>query len=206
MADFSAGLREAMAAAFPGSSKTVRSGQTGLLRILGARAPDDTGFCQDELEPGMLAIFACKRSEDLPIRVGKVLRLMRETGHECTVFLEPWEPILKSDAGGRLNVFGTWAPPGSALAEGARRKRSRREMAVRTIPAADVLVWPVVLDRKEGQEPADESGKLPFSALHYMRECGEADMSSKRFTFSKRGQAFYQQVVKRAAQYMRDAE
>ena len=123
----------------------------------------------------------------MPVRLGKVLRAVRET-EPPYVLVEPWEPVKGKYE--RINVFGTWAPPGSrAAAEGSKQKRARQDaISVRTFFASDILVWPLVLDQKEkeGQETSDQGGKIPLSALHYMRESTDKDVSAKRLPSTNR--------------------
>ena len=209
---FSEELRRAMSAAFPGSSAQSRPGSTGLLRVAGARTSDDSGYCHDELETDMLAIFECSKNRQLPIRVGRVLRIMRERSRESMVILESWQPVAKPEKYDRANCFGTWAPP-ARVEQGSVRERSAKRRSrgglldhVVTITIGKVLLWPLTLEAKEGQDSSDPSGKIPLVAMHFLREAGHKDLSGKEYTFSKRGVAFYNQVVKRTANFLRAGE
>lgn len=206
---FSEELRKAMSAAFPGSSAQNRPGSTGLLRVVGARAAAaDSGFCNDELETGMLVIFECGKNRLLPCRVGRILRITREHSRESMAIIEVWRDIAKPGKYERPNLFGTWSPP-TKVAEVSAAKRRSRGCALQhviTIPLGKVLVWPLTLEAKEGQDASDESGKIPLAAMHFLREAGHMDLSGKDYTFSKRGLAFYNQAVKRTANFIRAGE
>ena len=197
----SEGLRAAMGAAFPGSSGNVKPGTTGLLQIGGAKSGADGGFCQDELDAGMLALIrnAVKKgphsAEILPFLLGKVLRLDQENPSLPCAFVERWLPIPK-DKYKQANLFGKWRADDD---EGGKRKASPKAFAVNL---DQFLVWPISLETK----PGSEAGKVPFSALHFLRDAGHIDVSAKKWAFSKRGNAFYLQAAKRAAQHLRDAE
>jgi hypothetical protein len=197
------GLRAAMSAAFPGSSGHCRSGTTGLLQIGGARSAGDSGFCQDELETDMLLLFRNHvkqgpfRSDILPFGLGKVLRISRENPSNPCVFLERWLPVPKAKYD-EANMFGKWQPDDGAAAA----KRRAGDLKLLAISLEDCLAWPVDLETKGG----NEIGKIPLPAFHFLREAGHMDVSSKKYTFSKRGKAFFLQVAKRTAQYLRDAD
>ena len=166
---FSEELRKAMSAAFPGSSAQNRPGSTGLIRVVGARAAAaDSGFCNDELETGMLVIFECGKNRLLPCRVGRILRIMREHSRESTAIIEVWRDIAKPGKYERPNLFGTWSPPTKvAEVSAAKRRRGCALQHVITIPLGKVLVWPLTLEAKEGQDASDESGKIPLAAMHF---------------------------------------
>ena len=205
---FSEQLRNAMTAAFPGSSTQNRPGSTGLLRVMGARAAEaDSGFCNVELETGMLVIFECTKNPHLPCRVGRILRIMRES-RENMAIIEVWVDIAKPGKYERPNLFGTWSPPTRVAQVSAAKRRSRGSALqhIITIPVGKVLLWPLTLEAKEGQDAFDESGKIPFAAMHFLREAGHKDLSAKQYTFSKRGLAFYNQAVKRTANFIRAGE
>ena len=197
----SEGLRAAMSAAFPGASGHCKPGMTGLLQIGGARSSADCGFCQDELEVGMLALYqnSTKRgslgSDVLPFRLGKVLRIDRETSLPCA-FIECWLPVPK-DKYKQANLFGKWQKEDIG---GTKRKASAS--GVTAVNLNDFLVWPILLEKKGDSE----GGKISFPALHYLRNAGHLDVSAKKWTFSKRGNNFYLQVAKHTAQQLRDAE
>ncbi|OLQ09232.1 Sodium/calcium exchanger 3 [Symbiodinium microadriaticum] len=186
---FSEELRKAMSAAFPGSSAQNRPGSTGLIRVVGARAAAaDSGFCNDELETGMLVIFECGKNRLLPCRVGRILRIMREHSRESTAIIEVWRDIAKPGKYERPNLFGTWSPPTKvAEVSAAKRRRGCALQHVITIPLGKVLVWPLTLEAKEGQDASDESGKIPLAAMHFhafsARGCSQSWMQRRSPAF-----------------------
>lgn len=197
------GLRTAMSAAFPGSSGACKPGSTGLLQIGGAKSGADSGFCQDELEVGMLAILRNPTkqgplgSEVLPFVLGKVLRLDRENPSLPCVFIQRWLPVPK-DKYKQANLFGKWQCDDS---NDGKRKASSPKVSAGNLD--QFLVWPITLETKDD---ASVVGKIPLPALHFLRDAGHMDVSAKKWSFSKRGNAFYLQVAKRAAQHLRSTE
>ena len=198
----SAGLRAAMAKAFPGSSGS----SSGYIRLASGSASSQSGFCIEELSEGQLVLVRGLGRSDLPVMVATVLQIIRENPQRKPVAaVRCWQPQLKPDKYKGPNLFGTWFPSSEAVAVGAgSSKRLKTGSApVRMVNLEDVLAWPLDLEQKPGAQQG--VGQIPFAALHYLRESGKADVSAKKYTFSKRGNAFFLQVAKRTAQYLRDA-
>ena len=82
-------------------------------------------------------------------------------------------------------------------------KRKASSPKVSAVNLDQFLVWPITLETKDD---ASAVGKIPLSALHFLRDAGHIDVSAKKWSFSKRGNAFYLQVAKRAAQHLRSTE
>ena len=196
---FSATFQGACVAAFPGSSKS-ESGVGPLIRML-RNAPAQPGFGQDELENGMLCLFR-NRDPGCPIRLGKVLRVVREGSSDPYVVCESWWPILKPEKhGGRMNLFGAWVPCKQPLTEGPSKKKVAAAHGVGQlmVQISDVFVWPIELD------PSDSwpsGGHIPYAAFHYLRSVHGVDLAGPSFTFSKRGKAFFMEVAKLLAKHI----
>ena len=81
-----------------------------------ARGVEGSGpYGDGELEVGMMCVYRNKISaigitvEACPARVGRVLRVVRETTDQPYVIIQSMWPVLKPDKfGDKVNVYGTW--------------------------------------------------------------------------------------------------
>ena len=69
-----------------------------------------------------------------------------------------------------------------------------------TFPLADVVVWPVATEKRDGGK------RIPFTAFHYRRSKHGIDLSHHRYSFSKRGARFYDEVTKVVAKVARESQ
>lgn len=206
----------ATATAFPGAAQGPDEEPRPLIyttksAVLEKRA---LGFCQEELEEGMYVLYRSNTSADnipvicsgLPVRLGRVLRLAREYASNPFAVVSGMWPILKKDKyGERMNPFGTWmicaVPKSMASGTSKKRRKSLLQQEADTtergvnlmVSISDILVWPIELeDGATGR--SEDSGRIPFNAIHYLRVHHGIDLSSAEFAFADRGQAFKAEV------------
>lgn len=198
-------LQEATSAAFPGAASHVAEDKKPLIFKARDDGSADVGFRSEPIEEGMMVIFQ-NSSDDLPFRVGRILRVAREHSDPYGIMQTYW-PILKPGKfGSKLNAFGTWVPAAAPVSlQSGQSKRQRttttRVLQQSTVPnqevvsLSSVLVWPILLDRG-ALNKSEDGGRIPFAVFHYLRaQCG-IDMSQKKFVFSERAQSFVDEVRK----------
>ncbi len=197
--------------AFSGSHHAVHGG----IRILHAGI-GDLGYTIEPLDVGMIVIYVNRHTlygispTALPIRVGRILRLVRESDKIYPyALIESWWPLLKPSkhGDGQINMYGTWIPCNEPITvEGNKKKQSKvdRSGGPQLVEIHDVIVWPIELDA--GSDSFQAGGRIPFTALHHARSTGKVDILLSRFIFTKRGNDFYMEVVKRVAATVRDSK
>jgi hypothetical protein len=212
---FPTAAHAAALAAFPGSARWMDP-DARLIHIQAAAGtePADAGFCAAPVQDGMMILYRShgERASECPIRLGRVLRVVYEAAAPYAV-AESWWPRLKPQKyGDRLNMFGTWAPSRSpqvapsAPAAPAQKKRATgaTSPAQIVVNLADVLAWPVALERGQGAQESE--GRIPFGALHYLRARHGLDVSHATYTFAKRGKLFFAEVLRLAGEHLRSAQ
>ena len=147
-------------------------------------------------------------ARECPIGVGRILRLVSESSGLPYVVIESWWPLLKpAKYEGRPNVFGTWIPRSKPIVEstaGPPHKKpatSRKGPGQVIVSLTDVLAWPIDLDK--GNPAFSDGGRIPFTALHYLRSRHGVDLSHHTFSFAKRRKAFYMECVAAATEHVR---
>ena len=132
---------------------------------------------------------------------GRVLRVVREeAGNEYAV-VEGWWPVLKPHKyGDRLNLFATWRPGAVPAPHDDAKPDKRRKTGAKSrdiiVRIGDILVWPLTLEQSSR---VDDGGRIPLSALHFLRERHGIDLSQKAYSLGKRGEKFYIEVAKKIA-------
>jgi hypothetical protein len=136
------------------------------------------------------------------IRVGRALRIVEEDGEPYAV-VEHWWPIANPEKHGqRANIFGTWIPCAKPVVKNAGGALAKKRKTVNgvsqhtIVKLLDVLVWPLDLERCETWP---EGGKIPFSAMDYLRNHCHADLAQTQFIFTKRGKQYFLKRVKSSA-------
>ena len=106
--------------------------------------------------------------------------------------------------GQQLNLFGTWVASASPIrvVSGKANKKARTSGdGRRIVRLTDLLAWPIELE--PGNADFAEGGRVPFEALHFLRYHHGIDVSSKEYSWSKRGDRFYMELVKEAGRNLR---
>jgi len=181
--------------AFP----STRLGEAPMIHVVGSEV-GDVGFTQQPLEHGMYVIYettagtAVSSATLCPIRLGRITRVVRETGSAYAVMQSMW-PILKpSKHGGRLNLFGTWlsCPTPVNVEEPKAKKVASKTCPHLIIEVCHIRVWPI--DVEKGADGFDDGVRIHFAAFHYLRSSCAVDLCKPEFTFSKRGKEFYMAI------------
>ena len=85
-----------------------------LIHVAGA-ADGQLGFLHEDLAEGMMALYRWAGAGGIPFRLGRVVRVVRESVRDPFVISESWWPVAKPEKyGDRLNLFGTWVPASPA--------------------------------------------------------------------------------------------
>lgn len=202
-----AGVLQASSAAFPGSTKGL-PGAGKLLHIVGAKSAP-MGFCQSDLEDGNFCVYrnhgAAK--DRCPVRLGRALRIVDASQTpKPYIVMEAWWPVLRPEKyADQLNMFSGWqrgAEPSARDTPSKRAKTRRSALPTLMVEPANVLVWPVDLEKFIDDGPSP-SGRIPLAVFHYLRSTCKVDLSPAHFTFSRRGKAFFDAVVTDIAEHVR---
>ena len=134
-----------------------------------------------------------------PVRLGKVLRIIHESRGPAVVFMEPYWPVLRPEKyGEKVNLFSTWVRGTTPKSTSANKSRTSDEkVPCIPIPLADVLVWPV--EELAGADRWEGGLRIPFNAIHHLRDAYQIDLALPVFSFAERGKSFYAEVVANAA-------
>ena len=141
----------------------------------------------------------------LPVRLGRVLRCVREDKAAPYVVMQSWWPVQKPGNFSAPNVFGTWLKGAKAVSiTNGQNKRQRREEAFLQsfedqhgiiVNLEDVLIWPVEVEPGNienlslGSAPL-EAHRIPFSALRALQARFGINLAAKDYSFSRRGKKF----------------
>ena len=191
----------AAAAAFPKGTVAGAQAEGKLIHVAGA-ADGQLGFLHEDLAEGMMALYRWAGAGGIPFRLGRVVRVVRESVRDPFVISESWWPVAKPEKyGDRLNLFGTWVPASQPPTQEPPKKRAAASGMRLMVPLGDFLVWPIELDKGSSGQP--DGGRVPFVALHFLRtHCG-IDVSHHTLSFAPRGQRFFMQLVKHVAGQLR---
>ena len=202
----------AASAAFPGAAADGNDTKP-LIHVIKSSS-GTTAYNQDDLEDNMLVLYlntSATTKQQVPFRLGKILRVAHENIGDPFAVVESWWPVIKPEKFGRkLNLFGTWMPSASptSVSTGASKKQrtsylqqQRQGMAPsevldsnEVVSLRDIVVWPVELEK--GSFGKGAGGRIPFTALHYLRSQHRVDVSESQFTFADRGRTFHDEVQK----------
>ena len=161
-------------------------------------------FFEEELSDNMFCLYRWSDA-GLPIRLGRVLRCVREDKAAAYVVMQSWWPVQKPGKFLRPNIFGTWFKGAKAISmTSGQNKRRRREEASHQlfedhngimVNMEDVLIWPV--DVEPGNivnfgpgSATPEAHRIPFSALRALQARYGINLSAKDYSFSRRGKEF----------------
>ena len=187
-------------AAFPGSASHLVAARAGSLVSTKGHRDEATGegYCSEPLQGGEFVLWASTHyAARLPIRLGRVLRIVGED-HSPYIVVESWWPLLKPQSyGARLNLFGTRAPRAEpiAIASGlGKKRRTRALLGCETghqilVEMGDVMVWPIALE-PGALDDEDTGGRIPFSALQCVQIHFPIVLTCEELAFSPRGQEF----------------
>jgi hypothetical protein len=196
-------LQEATSAAFPGAASHVAEDKKPLIFKARDDGSANVGFRSEPIEEGMMVIFQ-NSSDDLPFRVGQILRVAREHSDPYAIMQTYWHISKPDKFGSKLNAFGTWVPAVAPVSLQSCQSKRQRTTATRVlqqstvtnqevVSLSSVLVWPIMLEKGAVSK---NGGRIPFAVFHYLRaQCG-IDMSQKKFVFSERAQSFVDEVRK----------
>lgn len=171
------------------------------------------GYEQGELEIGMFCLYINRASTpevpstQCPVRLGKVLRVVRETTVSPFAIVESWWPVLKDKHKGKVNLFGTWVPaPRPMVADESGRVRKKTHATATTVmlPLTNIIVWPV--DVEAGAAAFPQGHRIPFSAIHRLRDAHGIDLAPPTFSFAPRGRKFFLQVLAQIGQQVHDEQ
>ena len=184
-----------------------------LITVVGASA-GNIGFCADCLADGMMVVYRnCATTPGdigtiLPVRLGRILRLVDEVAVDVYAVVESWWPLKKTKNGGRLNMFGTWIPgtyPRDADSghPGKRQNVGRGPQHV-MVRILDILVWPIDCESHKIDFP--DGVWIPLEVFHYLRMHCDIDLSHYDYSWSKRGRSFYMEVIKHVGDAIRQQQ
>lgn len=198
-------LQLAASRAFPGSVGHDEH-EAPLISVGKGRETAGPGYRLEELTAGMFVVYRNRgdTSGQLPVRLGKVLRTAEENRADAFAVVESWWPVIKDKHAGMLNAFGTWVPadqPFAVESGQSRRKRTkfaRENMSTTSstqeiISWADLLVWPVELERGAfggDMAASTHAGRIPFGVFTYLQAHFGIDMARPEFAFARRGKQF----------------
>ena len=194
------GVQEASSKAFPGSVQPLVDDGRPLINTFGNQAAGSVGYRQEDIAENMMVMFRNKglEAQQLPFRLGKVLRVAAESAADRYVVIETWWPLLKPDKFGQLlNAFGTWVPCAAPVEMESNKSKKQRRSQCQQLPqnankeivnSQDLLVWPVELE--EGWASGMTAGRIPFSAFDYIGVHFDIDMTKPEHAFAERGKAY----------------
>ena len=164
------------------------------------------GYCLEPLDCEVFVLYRNRASisgvpcEQCPIRVGKVVRLNYELDVPSVVVESYWPLLKPSKFDSRVNVFGSWLRSGKPISDGAPASCKKPAGSAWSatpctiVNVVDVLVWP--LDMEDGTSAYPGSVRIPFSAFEYLWQAHALNLALPEFTFARRGQAYYERVVR----------
>ena len=178
------------------------------LRLLGAGnrgLSTSPIFCSQALAVGDLCLYIPPPADSrgLPLRIGRVLRLVSEYNTAPFCIVDSYWPMLKTQKfGDKLNLYGTWVRASQPIDVDAGVSKKKRKTTVQhclsessvMVDMNKILVWPVTLDKGAlGEKDALGFGSLriPFDALMYCRKrFPELRLTRLDLCFSERSKEF----------------
>lgn len=200
-------MNENIASAFPSYAAS-----RPLISVSGDQGTADS-FCTEVWADGMMIVYRNTQTSAgvdpsaVPIRLGRILRLVDEVASDAYAVVESWWPVMKDKGNGRHNIFGTWVQVSKPCTEANARpeKRAKTKQSANLIVATkDILVWPIPAE--SGNSDFGDGLRIPFAVFHFLRAHHGLDLSHYEFSWARRGRAFYMEVIKDVATTIRQQQ
>ena len=165
-------------------------------------------FDEEEVSDDMFVLYRW-HDERLPVRLGRVLRCVREDGAAPYCIMESWWPLLKLEKiADKLNAFGTWCPCAEPIAAQFTCTDSKKQRTMKLkqldiqrktdiVNIEDVSLWPIDCEKGALHEDSSspEGRRIPFPAFaELQRRCG-INLADDRYAFSRRAKEYQAYVA-----------